>query len=148
MTEPNHECLICRKISLWREGRNPHFVYEFRHSILVVGDHQFFEGYALLLLKNCVRELHELPAPTQQELFEELMTATRAVVKTFRPWKINHACYGNAAPHIHWHIFPRYESDPDHTKHPWLHSSEFDRHLIDPRTAQAISAKLRESVEL
>ena len=148
MTETNHVCSICGKISLWRAGRNPHFIHEFRHSIFVVGDHQFFQGYSLLLLKDHVRELHEMPAAAQPELFQELMIATRAVAETFRPWKINHACYGNAAPHVHWHIFPRYESDPDHRNHPWLHSAEFDRYLIDPRTAQAIATKISEAVDL
>jgi len=29
---------------------------------------------------------------------------------TFQPWELNFSCYGNAEPHVHWHIVPRYEA--------------------------------------
>ena len=108
-----------------------------------VGDHQFHKGYAVLLLKDHVREMHELSPQAAADLMGELMSATRAVVKTFKPWKINHACYGNAVPHIHWHIFPRYESDSDHLNHPWIHAQKFKDHEIDPQTARAIAQQVR-----
>ena len=99
------DCLICQRVALSRD--NPFFIHEFPRSILVVGDHQFHKGYAVLLLKDHVREMHELSPQAAADLMGELMSATRAVVKTFKPWKINHACYGNAVPHIHWHIYPQ-----------------------------------------
>lgn len=100
-------------------------IHEFKHSYFVLGDHQYFEGYCVLLLKAHVRELHELASNTQVELFQELMTAGQAVHDAFKPWKLNYSCYGNFVEHIHWHIFPRYESDPDHKVHPWLNSEKF-----------------------
>src|SRR6266700_2545673 len=107
-------CVICQRVAIAKRGENPYFIHEFPHSILVVGDHQFHKGYCLLMLKDHVREMHELRPEIARELTDELMQATRGVVKTFDPWKINHSCYGNVVPHIHWHIFPRYEADPDH----------------------------------
>lgn len=32
---------------------------------------------------------------------------------------MNFACYGNAEPHVHWHIVPMYEDDPHPRKDPW-----------------------------
>ena len=134
-------CIMCRRIA--QRDSNPHFIHEFPNSLLLAGDHQFHKGYCVLVLKNHVREMHELPEAVAREVMDELMAATRAVVKTFNPWKINHACYGNVVPHVHWHIFPRYQSDPDHLNHPWLHADEFKEHELDPGTARAIAKQIR-----
>lgn len=136
-------CTICRRVALWREGRNAYFVHEFEHSVLVVGDHQFHRGYCLLLLKEHVRELHELEPEVYLALSRELMVAGRAVVETFGPWKMNYSCYGNVDPHVHWHLFPRYESDPDHLNQPWLHAAEFKDHPTGEAKARELAASIR-----
>lgn len=143
MMKQNESCSICQRVSLWQSGSSPYFIQEFAHSIFVVGDHQFHKGYCLLLLKEHVRELHELEPSVQAEVFQELMKAGRALVDTFNPWKMNYSCYGNVDPHIHWHLFPRYDSEPDHLNHPWLHASEFKDHLIDSHTALKIAERIR-----
>jgi diadenosine tetraphosphate (Ap4A) HIT family hydrolase len=122
------KCLICERVKLAQEGKNPYLIHEFKHSYMVLGDHQYYKGYCVLALKEHIRELHELDTEQQREMFEELMRAGQAVYEAFQPWKMNYSCYGNQVPHIHWHIFPRYESDPDHLKQPWYHSAEFDKH--------------------
>ena len=146
MTKHDQNCSICRRVALWRDASNPYFIHEFEHSIFIVGDHQFHRGYSLLLLKEHVRELHELTAPVQVELFRELMHAGRALVDTFKPWKMNYSCYGNLDPHIHWHLIPRYDSEPDHLSQPWLHSAEFNDHLIDAQTAQNLAERIKENL--
>lgn len=143
MTKQSQACTICRRVSLWREGRNPYFIHEFEHSIFIVGDHRFHRGYCLLLLKDHVRELHELAPSVQVEMFEELMRAGRALVDTFNPWKMNYSCYGNVDPHIHWHLIPRYDTEPDHLNHPWLHASEFKDHPVDSETARDLADKIK-----
>jgi diadenosine tetraphosphate (Ap4A) HIT family hydrolase len=90
-----------------------------------------------------VRELHELTPIVQTALFAELMTATRAIADTFRPWKMNHSCYGNQVPHIHWHIFPRYDTERDHLNHPWLHVDQFKHHEIDANTARELAQRVQ-----
>ena len=143
MMKQNPTCSICQRVALWRGGRNAHFIHEFEHSVLFVGDHQFHRGYCLLLLKEHVRELHELEPTVYVALSQELLAAGRAVVETFKPWKMNYSCYGNVDPHIHWHLFPRYDSEPDHLNHPWLHAAEFKDHLIDEETARDLAARIR-----
>lgn len=143
MTNREQTCSICQRVSLWRAGRSPHFVHEFEHSIFVVGDQQFHKGYSLLLLKEHVRELHELTPAAQAGLSRELMTAGRALVDAFGPWKMNYSCYGNVDPHVHWHLIPRYDTEPDHQNHPWLHAAEFKDHLIDAETARSLADRIR-----
>jgi diadenosine tetraphosphate (Ap4A) HIT family hydrolase len=138
--------LICDRVGTWRAGENPYFVHEFEHSLLVVGDHQFHRGYCLVLLKEHVRELHELNPDVQGQLWQEVMQAGRAVVRAFQPWKMNYACYGNAEPHVHWHLFPRYDREPDHTRNPWLHSARFKDHRISQESAEQLAARVRSSL--
>ena len=139
----NQSCSICQRVSLWRSGRSPHFIHEFENSILVVGDHQFHKGYCLLLLKEHVRELHELGPTVFLALSDELLKSGQAIVKTYKPWKMNYSCYGNVDPHVHWHLFPRYDSEPDHLNHPWVHAAEFKDHLIDAEMARNIGGRIK-----
>lgn len=138
-------CLICQRIALWRAGQNPYFIHEFPNSIFVIGDHDFFRGYCLVLYKEHVRDLHELPREVRLSLFDEVMTATEAIVRTFHPLKINHASYGNAEPHIHWHIFPRYD-DAHRTGVPWQYTAQFDAHLFEHDRARSTADLIRENI--
>jgi diadenosine tetraphosphate (Ap4A) HIT family hydrolase len=140
------DCAICERVKKAMAGLYPGLIYEFPNSFFVVGDHQYHKGYCLLFLKYHVRELHELSAERQTALFQELMAATGAIVKTFRPWKMNHACYGNVDEHVHWHLIPRYEERGDHRTNPWLHATEFGKHMIDDGDAARIAAELRKNM--
>jgi diadenosine tetraphosphate (Ap4A) HIT family hydrolase len=144
MNERANTCFICDRVALWVNGKNPYFIHEFKHSIFVVGDHQFHRGYSLILLKEHIRELRELPDLTQRDLFVEVMTAGKAVHAAFQPWKLNYACYGNQAEHVHWHIFPRYDTEPDHARNPWVHCDAFMEHKIDDTAARHIAASIRD----
>ncbi|MFN8449526.1 MAG: HIT family protein [Anaerolineae bacterium] len=135
--------MVCDRLGWWRSGENPYFIAEFEHSILVVGDHQYHRGYCVLLLKDHVRDLHQLPPDVQVSTFQDLMRATDALVRTFHPDKMNHACLGNAVPHNHWHIMPRYASDPHFNDPPFVHAAEFKNFMIDAETARKIAAEIR-----
>lgn len=55
-----NECLICERIELIKKGRNKYFVTELETGYVVIGDHQYFEGYTLFLSNVHKHELHEL----------------------------------------------------------------------------------------
>lgn len=40
------------------------------------------------------------------------MVAEQALSAIVQPDKINLASLGNAVPHIHWHVIPRFRDDP------------------------------------
>src|SRR5690348_18510403 len=98
---PGTTCTLCDRIARAARGELPSLIHQFPNSLLLVGDHQFYRGYSVLVYKEHVREMHDLPESIQREVFAELMTATKAIAKAFQPWKMNHACYGNQVPHIH-----------------------------------------------
>ena len=87
--------------------------------------------------------MHELSAQLQTEVFQEVMKAGTAIHEAFKPWKINYSCYGNVVEHIHWHIFPRYESDPDLRAHPWLNSEKFKDTIASKEVIEKNIAMIR-----
>lgn len=139
--------LICQRVKLWEEGENPYFVHEFKNSILVIGDHQYYAGNSLLLLKNHVRELHELDAAIYSGLHAELYAAGKAIFNAFSPWKMNYLCLGNKEQHVHWHIIPRYTSDPNHQTLPMTEYMRGEVDLSDyatsPEQARRLAARVR-----
>ena len=114
------KCLICERISLIKQGVSPHLVVELESSYVVLGDHQFYKGYTLLLSKIHCSELHLLPPGFKKQLLIEVAMVGEAVYKAFHPKKLNYELLGNEVSHVHWHIFPRYLDDPDLTMPVWV----------------------------
>jgi diadenosine tetraphosphate (Ap4A) HIT family hydrolase len=52
-----------------------------------------------------------------------------AIEGCFSPRKLNYELLGNQVPHLHWHLFPRYASDPEVLKPVWI---ALDRAEHDP----------------
>lgn len=138
---PGSGCAACRRLGSF--AQDPHFIHEFEGSVLFLGDHQYYPGYSVLMLKRHVREIHELDEAQGARLCAELRAATLAVQKAFLPWKMNHACLGNQVQHVHWHILPRYEDDPDRLQHPWLHSDRFGSHRPGGHTLKEVVRRIQ-----
>lgn len=113
------ECLICGRIELIQRGQNPYLVKELTAGYVVLGDHQFYKGYTLLLAKRHVAELHMLDADVRRQFLDEMAMVGKAVWRAFGPAKLNYEILGNADPHLHAHIFPRHADDPDPLKPVW-----------------------------
>ena len=137
MPEP---CEICRKLDA---PSSMAVVHEFKHSLLIVGEHQLFPGYCVLLSKEHAREPFELSPENQSALFQELMSSAKAIHEAFAPWKMNYGCYGNQVAHVHWHLFPRYESDPQRKLTPWMQADEFDRQRTTEEQASEVVRRIR-----
>src|SRR5690554_2822841 len=106
----NSDCGICKKLAHWKDS-SAFVIRQTATLVVAVGDHQFYPGYCAIYLREHVREMHLLSARVQQEVFAELMAVSRAIDSAYQPWKLNLVSLGNVAPHVHWHLMPRYESD-------------------------------------
>jgi diadenosine tetraphosphate (Ap4A) HIT family hydrolase len=137
------DCAGCSLVAEAALGKSPQLIYEFANSFLFLGDHQYFEGYSVLMFKRHVRELHEMSPTEYAELMDELMRSTRAIQAAFDPWKMNHASLGNQLGHVHWHIMPRYESDPDHLLDPWHNADQFKTRVPSPATRDELIRLIR-----
>ena len=104
-------CLICQRIEWIKSGENPYFVKELETGYVVIGDHQYFEGYTLFLAKEHVTELHHMEAPVKLRFLEEMSLVQEAASKAFAAQKMNVELLGNGDAHAHCHLFPRREGD-------------------------------------
>ena len=104
-------CLICERIELIKQGKNPHFVKELETGYVVIGDGQYFKGYILFLAKEHVTELHQMEYATKIKFLEEMSIVQEAVAKAFQAEKMNIELLGNGDAHVHWHLFPRKAGD-------------------------------------
>ena len=80
-------------VFLWRSGR--------------------VRGYAVAIWKHGhVVEPTQLPAERAARFWLETLRAGAAIEGHLRPVKLNYLTLGNALPHLHTHIVPRYADDP------------------------------------
>jgi len=129
-----HECPACRRIAAIRAGTDPFFIAELSESFAVLHEHQAYEGWCVLLLRDHAEHLHLLPVERQQRLAGDVARAASAIARAFSPSRINYECLGNQMPHVHWHIIPRHlpPRDPDPCSVVWVRPpSELNRG-VDP----------------
>lgn len=108
----NSECQICDWISRFDTDEKPYFVAELETGYVVLSKWQYFKGYTFLLCKTHVSELHFLPKDFKLTFLNEMSLVSEAVYNAFKPTKMNCESLGNSASHVHWHIIPRYGTDP------------------------------------
>ncbi len=91
-----------------------------RSGFVVIGDSQYFNGYALLLNKRHVESMLELSWLEKFRFLRDLLRVYRAVFSAFKPIRLNVELLGNTDHHLHWHIFPRYHTDTHPKKVVWV----------------------------
>ncbi len=136
-------CSLCERSKLTAEGKYPYLIHEFEHSYLMLGEHQFFRGYCVLVSKSHFKEMTDMPAPAQSEMFQEMMKVSSVLQKHFQPSKMNMCSLGNVVPHVHWHFFPRYSDDPQFQDPPWLRKPQFESARVTPEEARKLIETLK-----
>lgn len=127
------ECPLCRKVSAVRELPDDELVWQFPHSLAFLGPWQFYHGYCVLVSRAHHTELSQLDERERSAFLAEMCLLARAIEDCFRPHKLNHELLGNLVPHLHWHIFPRSQNDPESLKPVWLALDRADRDEAEKR---------------
>ena len=104
-------CLICDRIQMIKDGKNPYYVKELETGYVVLGDYQHFKGYTLFLCKMHETELFYLDKEFSAKFMQEMILVAGAVKIAFHAEKINYECLGNGDTHLHWHLYPRVSGD-------------------------------------
>jgi diadenosine tetraphosphate (Ap4A) HIT family hydrolase len=133
----------------WREDRlqaarrqqNPTVLRRLRSGWAVIGDHQRLPGYCLLLHDGDADHLTDLPRQQRTVFLDDLALLGEAVMTACtrldaQLWRINYEVLGNAYPHLHGHVFPRYLWEPEHMRHRpvWHYPDLHDpRHELGPQ---------------
>jgi len=111
-------CGICNWIKELPDS--PFLIKELTTGYAVISKFQYYKGYTLFLSNEHVFELHDLK-PAKRSLFlEEMSKVAEAVYKATKPDKLNYELLGNSEPHLHWHIIPRYKTDPKFKRPVWI----------------------------
>ena len=123
-------CILCERVALMKEKRFAPLVKEFESSFLVIGEHQYFTGYSVLIHKECIEDITDIEESKQVLFHKELMEAARVVKKYFSADRINYSCLGNVVSHLHYHIFPRTrdELSQNEKKDPWANAENFSQY--------------------
>ena len=120
MAQHPQSCEICERIARIKRGEFPQFIAELPSGYAVLGDSQFFRGYCLLLCKQPVADLEELEADFRAQFLNDMARLSAAVSQVIKPHKINLESLGNVVPHLHWHVFPRQQSEAQPLQPVWL----------------------------
>jgi diadenosine tetraphosphate (Ap4A) HIT family hydrolase len=106
------ECRICHDLMSNQPASDEGFVIcDLGVSRLRLRPNQFVPGYCVLTCFEHVREPYELDEAKRRMFFDDLMFAGRAIEQVLKPDKMNFEILGNAMPHLHCHIKPRFYGD-------------------------------------
>ncbi len=147
------ECPFCQQLDNLRELPDDDLVWQFPHSVALLGPWQFYQGYCILIARRHATELFQLSPQERGGYLEELTLLARAVSETFGPHKLNYELLGNQVPHLHWHVFPRSLDDPDRLRPVWLRLDRAEHDDAERQRLQTgslnhgvITARLRETL--
>jgi len=101
-------CPMCSKWDAEAKMR----VAELRYCYVMLNRDQYFKGYCFVFTKTHVTELFHLDVESRSGIIEEMNSVAAALFRLFTPTKINYELLGNMVPHLHWHLVPRFTTDP------------------------------------
>jgi diadenosine tetraphosphate (Ap4A) HIT family hydrolase len=104
-------CAVCSDNAAIEGGDASQAIARLQTGYVKLARVQYIRGYTTFTAKRCVRELHELEASERALFMHEMAEVAHALWRAFGPRKLNYELLGNGEPHLHWHLFPRYDTD-------------------------------------
>jgi len=101
-------CPMCTK---WNDEPDLRVV-ELELCYVLLNRDQFFPGYTFVFTKEHVAELFHLDRQARHIVLEEVTLVAASLYNLFKPAKMNYELLGNMVPHMHWHLIPRFTTDP------------------------------------
>lgn len=104
MSVPEYNCELCI-------GSGEELLWQDAFCRVILVNDSDYPGFCRVIWHEHIKEMSDLKPDQQNHLMRivfEVETALRAIL---RPDKINLASLGNAVPHLHWHVIPRFKAD-------------------------------------
>ena len=106
------DCGVCASLSGDAPYGDPE-IYESRWTVAYLRRCKIQRGYAIVTCRAHVVEPFDLPAVHSAAYWADVLRVARAIHAHYGPKKLNYETWGNSEPHLHTHIVPRYEVDPN-----------------------------------
>jgi len=71
-----------------------------------------YSGFCRVVWNAHVKEMTDLAESDRAHLMRVVFAVEHALRELLAPEKMNLASFGNVAPHLHWHVIPRFTDDP------------------------------------
>lgn len=119
-------------------------------STLYLDRDQRYSGRCLLTFNpRHEARWEQLDESESASFFADLRKAAIAVIGAVGPDHMNYASLGNVIPHLHWHLIPRFQSDPRWTKPVWTtHRGEAEPLYVDDREYEELASRIRGCLEV
>jgi diadenosine tetraphosphate (Ap4A) HIT family hydrolase len=140
------KCGICAAIARIRAGTFADLIAELPSSYLILGDAQFYRGYCIMFAKRHATELFLMPTEEARQLMDDMRLAAEAIAAATKPWKMNYECLGNSEAHVHWHLFPRYETDELRQGPIWIRPDAERKVALSADERSSVITALREQI--
>ena len=140
-------CPFCFKLVHLYSLAADELVWQFPHSVALLGPWQYYQGYCILVARRHATELNQLPENERIAYFNEMCLLAKAIESAFNPRKLNYELLGNQVPHLHWHLFPRYDHEAEVLKPVWLALEQAERDEKEHRRLQTGTQKTAEIVQ-
>ena len=75
-------------------------------------DEAGYPGYCRAIWNTHVAEMTDLAVADRDHFMRVVFEVEAGLRALLHPDKINLASLGNLTPHLHWHVIPRFRSDP------------------------------------
>lgn len=121
-----------------------------RFCRVVLVDDAGYPGFCRVILEQHVKEMTDLAAPERGRLMEVVFTVESAVREAVGPDKVNLASLGNAVPHLHWHVIPRWHDDRHFPAPIWAAPQRTPAERTDPvagSLAERLGGLIEQSLE-
>lgn len=137
-----HPCELC-------DTNNEDILFQTdKWRVILVGDNAY-PGFCRVVWQAHVKEMTDLPPSDRTTLMAVVWEVETTIREVMQPDKVNLASLGNAIPHLHWHIIPRFADDAHFPAPIWaetqratgVHDSFLQRALL-PRLRHEIAQRL------
>lgn len=106
------DCVLCQEVG----GR---LLWENDLVRIINADDANYPAFTRVIYQSHRREMSDLSPQQRQELMNYVWLVEEVQREVLEPTKINLAQFGTMVPHVHWHIIPRFKSDPHYPDAIW-----------------------------
>ena len=101
-------CILCEDHSLLEDGI---LVWRGDDCRVVMVHDANLPGFCRIIWNRHIKEMTDLSFVERELLMTIVFAVEGSVREVLNPDKVNLASLGNQAPHLHWHVIPRFADD-------------------------------------